>query len=340
MSNLRQRAAGTAVAERPSNQPAQPTLRDQINRMEEQFALAMPRGAEAKQLVRDALTLIRSNDKLGECDAQSVLGALMTCAQLGLRPGVLGQAWVLPFRDWRSRSYKAQLVIGYQGLVELAHRSGRVASLIARTVYENDEFYVDYGLNEKLEHRPTWDGDRGEAIGYYAIVKMTNGGHAFVTMSKREAEQHRDAHAMARKNPGKPNEEVVGPWRDHFDAMAMKTCVIKLAKWMPRSTDLDLAVQADEGIRFDVDPTVTADTVTHHLGNGEPHQLTGQSEQETLIVAIRDAADEAEVEVSSIPRLFAERFEGVAIDSAPVEQLQDFLTAIRGGAYDPPEDEG
>lgn len=335
MSNLRQRAAGTAVAERPNNQPGTPqTIQSLIRQMEDQFALAMPRGAEAKQLVRDAMTSISRTPKLAECDATSVLGALMTCAQLGLRPGVLGQAWVLPFYDGRSRSHKAQLVIGYQGLVELAHRSGRVASLIARTVYENDEFDVAYGLEDRLHHKPTWTDDPGEPIGYYAIVKLNTGGHAFVVMSKKQAEDHRDAHAMAKTKDGK----VVGPWRDHFDAMAMKTCVIKLAKWMPRSTDLMTALHADEGVRFDLDPHVTADDVTHRMGGGEPEQITAQSQEETLRLEIRDAAQGSGLDVSRIPGLFAERFEGVDINSAPVEQLEDFLTAVRAGSYDPPEE--
>ena len=59
----------------------------------------MPKGVEAAQLVRDALTAVRTNPKLAECEPNSVLGSLMTCAQLGLRPGVLGHAWLLPFWD-------------------------------------------------------------------------------------------------------------------------------------------------------------------------------------------------------------------------------------------------
>lgn len=84
----------------------------------------------------------------------------MTCAQLGLRPGVLGHAWLLPFYDSKSRQQQAQLVVGYQGLVELAHRSGKIQSLIARTVYANDYFDVDYGLEDKLVHKPSMQESR------------------------------------------------------------------------------------------------------------------------------------------------------------------------------------
>ena len=122
--------------------------------MEDQFAMAAPRGIEAKQLVRDALTALRQNPELAECDPQSVLGGLMTMAQLGLRVGVLGHGWLLPFRDWKTKQKKAQLVIGYQGLVELAYRSNKIKSLSARTVHANDHFRIEYGIDETLEHRP------------------------------------------------------------------------------------------------------------------------------------------------------------------------------------------
>lgn len=226
-----------------------PPLVTQIQRMREQFALAAPKGVEAAQLVRDSLTMLRQNPRLAECEPMSVLGGLMTMAQLGLRPGVLGHGWLIPFRN--HGKMQAQLVIGYQGLVELAHRSGRVSSLIARAVHENDTFEIDYGLRDNLSHKPPIKGERGEVIGYYAFVRFGNpDGHAFFYMTREEVAQHRDRFAMARDRNG----NIVGPWRDHFDAMALKTVVRQLAKWMPKATDLATAMVVDESIRVDLDP--------------------------------------------------------------------------------------
>lgn len=261
MTARQQPDARTALATRRENGAvAQNTLADQIRAMEKQYQAAMPRGGEAKQLVRDALTALRMTPKLGKCDAASVLGSLMTCAQLGLRPGVLGHAWLLPFWDGRSQSNKAQLVIGYQGLIELAHRSGKIASLIARTVYANDVFEVDYGLADTLVHRPALFEDRGEPIAYYAIAKFTTGGHAFIVMTQREMANYRDEHATAKTREG----VVFGPWKDHFEGMAHKTCIRQLAKYMPKSTELAVALAADEGVRVDIRPDVDAAEVTDH----------------------------------------------------------------------------
>lgn len=267
MATRTQPDARTALAARRENGGvAQNTLADQIRGMEKQYQAAMPRGAEAAQLVRDALTALRMTPKLAECEHTSVLGALMTCAQLGLRPGVLGHAWLLPFWDNKSRGNKAQLVIGYQGLIELAHRSGKISSLIARTVYQNDEFTVDYGLADSLVHRPNLFEDRGEPIAYYAIAKFTTGGHAFIVMTQKEMLRYRDLHAKSRNREGR----IFGPWVDNFEGMAHKTCIRQLSKYMPKSTELAVALAADEGVRVDLTPTADpAESTDHPVWDGD-----------------------------------------------------------------------
>jgi recombination protein RecT len=261
--NLAARVKSNAVAQR---NPGTNTLEQDIKGMTAQFELAMPKGAEAAQLVRDAITALRMTPKLAQCDSRSVLGSLMTCAQLGLRPGVLGHAWLLPF--WSSKAndgrggFQAQLIIGYQGLIELAHRSGRIASLIARTVYENDHLDIDYGLADSLVHRPTMSGERGEPRGYYAFVKFNTGGHAFLWMTHDDMVAYSKEHATAKTKQG----VVFGPWKDHFEGMAHKTMVRQLSKWMPKSTEMATAIAADNTVRLDIDPKADINHVAELVG--------------------------------------------------------------------------
>jgi recombination protein RecT len=279
-----EQARGTDVAQAPPL-----TLEQQIQRMEVEYQRAMPKGAEATQLVRDALTCLRTIPKLAQCDSASVLGALMTCAQLGLRPGVLGQAWPLPFWDYKAGpenprtgkpmgGYRAQLIIGYQGLVELAHRSGRVSSLIARTVCSGDVFEVDYGLSDNLVHKPNLNGARGEPIAYYAIVKFTNGGHAFYVMSHSEMCTYRDRFASTKS---KEDGRVFGPWKENFEGMALKTVVRQLAKWMPKSAELAQAIAADEGIRIDLNPEAGPESSTVYVDALQGEVVDDSSEEPT-----------------------------------------------------------
>ncbi len=242
-------------------EPQGVTLKQQIRQMESQFALAMPKGTEAAQLVRDALTCIQQTPKLADCTPQTVLGALMTCAQLGLRPGVsgLGHAWVLPYWDSKTRTNVAQLIIGYKGYVDLAYRSGQIATVIARTVYEQDTFDVEYGIDEKLIHKPAMSGDRSKPVAHYAIVKLANGGRSFWVMTEDEMQAWKRKYAPKNKAGN-----TVGPWVSDYEAMARKTCLLRLAAWMPKSTELSVAIQVDNGVRTDIMPTTTAEQVTEH----------------------------------------------------------------------------
>jgi len=258
--NLAERAAAARaqVAEQPQ------TLGQQIQQMQTQFQLAMPKGAEAGQLVRDAMTCLRMTPKLAQCETSSVLGGLMTLAQLGLRPGVgaLGHAWLLPMWNTKERCHMATLVIGYQGYAELAYRTGRVLNIAPRTVYSNDHYELTYGLDgDHMVHRPYLDGPRGEARLYYAVARLKDGGYAITDpMTQADMETHRDRFAMAKLKDG----TIIGPWRDHFEAMAHKTMVRRLSKLLPKSTEFAYALAVDNGVRVDITPTAAPDEVTEH----------------------------------------------------------------------------
>lgn len=252
--NLASRAAGSVARQAAGTSPV-----DLIKQMAPQFQLAMPKGAEASQLVRDAQTVLRNSPRLAEVEVSSLLGALMTCAQLGLRPGIgaLGHAYIIPFKG------QAQFILGYQGMIELANRSGEIANIVARTVYTNDVFRISYGIDDVLLHEPVMDGERGEVRGYYAVFKRSNGGYGFEYMTKREVEIHRDKFALQKDRNG----NIKGPWVQHFDAMALKTVVRKLFTWMPRSTQMEIGVIADEGIRVNASPDADLADVTAYVGD-------------------------------------------------------------------------
>lgn len=273
-SNLRDRAAQATGSEVAQRNPAA-ELKDNIRKLEDQFQMAMPKGVEAKQLVRDALTIISANPKLLECQPASVYGSLMTCAQLGLRPGVLGQAWILPMRI--KGQLKGQLIVGYQGFIALAHRSKDIASISARIVYERDIFDYEFGLEDRLVHKPTMGKDRGDAIAYYCIIKTQSGGTLWDVLSRNDAEAHRDKFAMAKTQNG-----LVGPWKDHFDAMALKTVILRVLKLAPRSTDLMAAMAADESFRLDTNPT--ADLVDVSVREDDANIVDGELVDENGVI--------------------------------------------------------
>ena len=271
------------------------TFQSQLSKMQDQFQRAMPRGLEAVQLIRDVMTCMRQTPKLAECarteaGALSILGSAMTCAQLGLRPGVgaLGHAWILPFWDNRSRTQKAQLIIGYKGYVELGQRSDRIGSLHSRIVYENDDFRLRYGLDkDDFEHTPYFQAGHdtpGAVRLFYAVGRLANGGTAMDDqMTLAEMQAHRDQFAMAKKDG-----RVVGPWADHFLAMGRKTMLQRLMALMPKSTDIARAMENDGAVRLDISPGAidTPDYVDGQVIDDEPEpEPATEPQAETINVS-------------------------------------------------------
>jgi len=210
-------------------------------KVKQQMALALPKHVTADRLARVALTEVRRNPVLSRCDQHSFLGAIMTCAQLGLEPGgPLGHAWLVPFENRKAGRTEVQFILGYRGMIDLARRSGQIQSIEARAVYEGDQFSVKFGLDSDLTHAPDFDNpnrtlpDKLRFV--YAVAKLKDGGVQFEVMSRREIEAAR-AQSKAAAN---------GPWQTHYEQMARKTVVRRLFKFLPVSIELARAIEQDE----------------------------------------------------------------------------------------------
>jgi recombination protein RecT len=241
-----------------------------------QMQLALPKHVTAERLARVALTEVRKNPALARCDQTSFLGALMTCAQLGLEPGgPLGHAYLVPFENRKKGIVEAQFIVGYRGMIELARRSGQIVSIEAHPVYEGDTFELELGLNSKLRHIPDFDNpnrvqpDKLRFV--YAVAKLKDGGVQFKVMSRREVEAVR---AQSRAGSS-------GPWVTHYEQMALKTVTRSLFKWLPVSVELATAIDADERAEIGLpqDNVLTVDAETGELlpQPQEDHEPEAQS---------------------------------------------------------------
>lgn len=199
----------------------------------------LPKHMNKERLARISLNVIRTNPKLLECDVNSLMGAVMECAKLGLEPNLMGQAYLVPFnkkvKNGNKTEYvpEVQFIIGYRGLIDLVRRSGQITNIEARVVHENDMFEYEYGVSADLKHKPALK-DKGQAIAYYAVATFKDGGFAFDVMSIEDVEAHRDQYSKSKKFG---TNEHYGPWKDDFDAMAKKTVLRQLIKYLPISIE-------------------------------------------------------------------------------------------------------
>lgn len=238
-SNLAQRVQNNNLAQQNGGQK---TVFDQINDMKGELARALPKHMDADRIARIATTVIKQTPALGRCTPVSLLGALMTASQLGLEPGPLGEAYLVPYGN------TVTFIPGYRGLIKLAWQSGQVKNIAAHVVYEGDTFDYGFGLAPTLEHKPAMS-DRGKPVAVYAVVQFMNGGHAFDVMSVADVEAIR-----ARSKAGKS-----GPWVTDWAEMAKKTVIKRVLKMVPLSSELHNLAQAanlDGTARTDVTANV------------------------------------------------------------------------------------
>lgn len=234
--------AKTALAAKPQTKEPK-NMVQWIEAMKPEIQKALPFVITAERFSRMALTAIRVNPKLAESTPASFMGALMQAAQLGLEPNTpLGQAYLIPSKN--KGVDETRFEIGYKGLIDLAHRSGQFQVIYAQAVHAGDRFDYEFGLEPKLEHKPS-DAERGEVTHYYAVYRLVNGGFGFEVMSKADVAAHA-------KKFSKSFTSYSSPWQTDFDEMAKKTVLKKVLKYAPIKVEFARELAQDNTIKTEI----------------------------------------------------------------------------------------
>lgn len=213
-----------------------PPIFGALDRRAQEFKLALPKGMDVGQFIRDVKTALRQNPTLLECSPETILGGAMTAAQAGLRFGPWHHVCLVPFRN-KSGKMDAQLIFEYRGLLELAARAG-LKNIQADYVRKGDHFKVAKGSNFVLEHIPEMHEGMSrlpEIWAYYCYVEASTGPDVKILL-KKDAEEHRDKFARSKN----------GPWSTDFHAMALKTVVRMALSMVPKTPELSLVTASDE----------------------------------------------------------------------------------------------
>jgi recombination protein RecT len=182
------------------------------------------------------------NPRLGECQPASVFACVIQASQLGLRPGLLGECYLIPYKN-RDGIYICTLQLGYQGLLELVRRSGLVEAISAHLVRDRDLFDVQWGTTPGIVHRPYLDGDPGNVRLVYSVARLKGGGtHAeLMTVDDIERIRNRSQNVISAKRFNKDT-----PWDTDWDEMARKTVLRRICKYLPKSSELASALSIDD----------------------------------------------------------------------------------------------
>lgn len=264
----RNEAPVTAVTQQKKPQ----TLQDYVQRMSGQIKLALPANLTPDRFQRIVLTAISSNPKLQECSPTSFLGAMMTAAQLGVEPNTpLGQGYLIP-RNSRN-GVECTFQLGYKGMIDLAYRSGNIATIGAYTVHANDEFHAQFGLNPDITHVPALT-DKGDPIAFYAYYRTKDGGFGFDVMSVEDVREH------AKKFSDSVKRGWTSPWDTNFDEMAKKTVLKKVLKYAPLSTEVASKIGMDETVHETISANMTEEPIVYTNVDAETGEILTEEEKQ------------------------------------------------------------
>lgn len=216
-----------------SSRDKQLAIKDLLERAKPSIAAVIPKHLTPERLLKIALSATSRTPALLACTPQSILLAVMQAAELGLEAGgLLGDGYLVPYKG------KAQFIVGYRGLINLARRSGQMRAIEAHVVRTADTFEVEFGLETKLVHRPSLHGDPGDIVAVYSVAHFRDGGYQVEVMTRAEVD------AIRKRSEASDS----GPWVTDYAEMAKKTVIRRLCKYLPLSPELAKALEHEAAI--------------------------------------------------------------------------------------------
>lgn len=225
----------TAAAGKAVEQSKNPTVRDMIQAQQPAIEMQLAGAMNSAAFVRAALSTVSASPQLQQATPASLLGGIMLAAQLKLEIGpALGHFYLTPRKV--QDKWTCLPIIGYQGYIELAYRSGRIEKIESLLVRDGDKF--DHGANSErgrfFDWAPQDYEENREWTGSIAIAKIKNAGTVWAYLPKEKVIDRRPAYWDR------------GPWKSNEEEMARKTAIRALAAYLPKSTDFGRALEADE----------------------------------------------------------------------------------------------
>jgi recombination protein RecT len=216
-------------------------LRNDLEKMKEQFQFALPAHIPPARFIRVVMTAVQNNPKLLKCSRTSLFNACMKCAQDGLLPDG-HEAALVPFGDdpdsGQSKADIAQYIPMIAGIRKKVRNAKILTDWNVQVVQQGDAFDYQLGDDPFIAHKPSPTGGRTRPVLFaYSIATYPDGTKSREVMN---ADQIRDVQSKAKAKRG--------PWSDpiFYPEMCRKTVAKLHAKQLPMSTDLDTVLRRDD----------------------------------------------------------------------------------------------
>lgn len=175
----------------------------------------------------------KNGANLRRCKPESIYLALIKILRLGLDPAPeLGQAYLIP------RGQECTALIGAQGKIELAYRSGRIDKIVCQVVYAEDHIEIDLAEGT-IVHRVTKEQlldsqEPGEPIAAYARIWVKGAAQPTLELMRMfEFERIRTVAGSA-NSPS---------YKNYYTEMWRRSVLNRALKRAPKSTELSEALR-------------------------------------------------------------------------------------------------
>ena len=197
-----------------------------------ELKMVLPAHISPERFNRVVTTAIQKEPNLAACDQRSLWNACLMCASDGLLPDGKEEAAFVAYKN------KVQYLPMYQGLLKKFRNSGEFKTINAYIVYQDEPFehWIDE-TGEHFKHVPGDERDIKKIKRVYASATTLNGGAFIADLSLGEINKRK---AMSRATRDD------APWEKWPEEMMKKTAIRALAKFLPKSSDIDALLQRDE----------------------------------------------------------------------------------------------
>ncbi len=214
-------------------------------------------GLDAQMIIGQAVNALRNSPALQSCSLKSIGSSVMYAAQVGLELATpRGHSWLIPYKN------ECTYQVGYKGLGQLAHRSGKIHLIKTGVIYKADKFvYIEGGGedgSDLFSYEKNIDAeDRGEWKAAFMRIIYPPGPSGvrppdYVHLMTRDEIEHvrdtssRSAYDTSKDGWSKSPEYLKGPWKDWADEMRKKTVCKQGLKLLDLAPALSLAIGLDD----------------------------------------------------------------------------------------------
>jgi recombination protein RecT len=193
---------------------------------------------KALEITRTATLAVMESPKLQDAlKTEKGQISFIHSMKLALRTGLSlnpqeGKAALIPYAG------EVKYQIMKNGMLEIANESPAVKLISSKVIFKNDKFRIwedEKGCHYVFEPALS---DRGEALGYVAIIAFTDSSVHAEYMSIEQVKEHKKKHVKYDSDA----------WKNSFDGMAKKTVLKSLLRNVTVSPEVSEAIGIDDNI--------------------------------------------------------------------------------------------